>query len=247
MHVVPKRICRLGIHKTDSVDHGFFENRSLTHNNPSRGSQNHNSKLDFTRVSKVINEKNVETLFEVKFTSQSDIEVFSMSIKEGSYADILSTMSTADIDDAVDAIETIGKKFQDYVSNTSPLVSPSTTINVPRKLNSIDVPATFGVSLSTVGDLHRLINDIEAGKHDKLLSRMTNDDRMETLDALGSICNSSQKGDPIIDDNPSVMALPNVPNTNDNLAGKASPSDPIVEFMDISKSYAGAAGASAKE
>ncbi|GJU19695.1 hypothetical protein Tco_1153037 [Tanacetum coccineum] len=135
----------------------------------------------------------------------------------------------------------------DYVSNTSSLVSPSTTINVPRKLNSIDVAATFGVSLSTVGDLHKLINDIEAGEHDKLLSGMTNDDRMETLDALGSICNSSQKGDPIIDDNPSVMALPNVPNTNDNLAGKASPSDPIVESMDISKSYAGAAGASAKE
>ncbi|GJZ81637.1 hypothetical protein Tco_0646631 [Tanacetum coccineum] len=53
-----------------------------------------------------------------------------------------------------------------------------------------------------------------------------------------------QKGDPIIDDNPSVMALPNVPNTNDNLAGKASPSDPIVESMDISKSYDGAAGRS---
>ncbi|GJY70078.1 hypothetical protein Tco_0473060 [Tanacetum coccineum] len=29
-----------------------------------------------------------------------------------------------------------------------------------------------------------LINDIEAGKHDELLSGMTNDDRMETLDAL---------------------------------------------------------------
>nr|GEW48735.1 zinc knuckle CX2CX4HX4C [Tanacetum cinerariifolium] len=48
----------------------------------------------------------------------------------------------------------------------------------------IDVAATFGVPLITVGDLHMLINDIEAGKHDELLSKMTNDDRMETLDAL---------------------------------------------------------------
>ncbi|GJR20589.1 zinc knuckle CX2CX4HX4C containing protein [Tanacetum coccineum] len=102
----------------------------------------------------LINETNVETLFAVKFTSQSDIKV--------------------------------------DVSNSSPLVSPSTTINVPRELNSIDVPATFGVLLSTVDDLHKLINDIEAGKHDELLSGMTNDDRMETLDALGSICNSIQ-------------------------------------------------------
>ncbi|GKC51261.1 zinc knuckle CX2CX4HX4C containing protein [Tanacetum coccineum] len=112
------------------------------------------------------------------------------------------------------------------------------------KLNHL---VTSPLQHSTVGYLHKLINDIEAGKHDKLLSEMTNDDRMETLDALCSICNSSQKGDPIIDDNPSVMALPNVPNTNDNLAGKALPSDPIVESVDISKSYAGAAGASAKE
>ncbi|GKG45326.1 hypothetical protein Tco_0495404, partial [Tanacetum coccineum] len=43
------------------------------------------------------------------------------------------------------------------------------------------------------------------------------------------------------------MTSPNVLYTNDNLAGKASPSDPIVESMDISKSYDGAAGTSAKK
>ncbi|GKB27061.1 zinc knuckle CX2CX4HX4C containing protein, partial [Tanacetum coccineum] len=114
------------------------------------------------------------------------------------------------------------------VSTSSPLVSPSTIINVPRELNSIDVAATFGVPLTTVGDLHKLINDIEAGKHEELLSRMTNDDLMETLDALGSICNSIQA------------------NCN-NLPSKDSPSDPIVQSVDIntkSTSYAGAAGAS---
>nr|GEW54210.1 zinc knuckle CX2CX4HX4C [Tanacetum cinerariifolium] len=51
----------------------------------------------------------------------------------------------------------------------------------------IDVAATFGVPLTTVGDLHKLINDIEAGKHDELLSGMTNDDRMETIDALDHV------------------------------------------------------------
>nr|GEW50107.1 hypothetical protein [Tanacetum cinerariifolium] len=71
------------------------------------------------------------------------------------------------------------------VSNFSPLVSPSTTINVPRELNSIDVAATFRVPLTIVGELHKLINDIEAGKHDELLSEMTNDDRIKTMDGFG--------------------------------------------------------------
>nr|GFB37019.1 zinc knuckle CX2CX4HX4C [Tanacetum cinerariifolium] len=88
----------------------------------------------------------------------------------------MSTMSSADIDAAVKAIETIWMKFQDEVnkaggtqlssspkaSTSSPLVSPSTTINVPRELNTVDVDATFRVSLTTIGDLHKLINDIEA-------------------------------------------------------------------------------------
>ncbi|GJT13421.1 zinc knuckle CX2CX4HX4C containing protein [Tanacetum coccineum] len=47
--------------------------------------------------SRPINETPIETLFRVKFTSLSDIDVFTNSIKEGKYADILSTMSTANI------------------------------------------------------------------------------------------------------------------------------------------------------
>nr|GEW14062.1 zinc knuckle CX2CX4HX4C [Tanacetum cinerariifolium] len=162
-------------------------------------------------------------------------------LQEGKYPDILSTMSSADIDAAVNVIETIGKKFQDEVnkaggtqlssspkvSTSSSLVSLSTTINVPRELNSIDVSATFGFPLTTICDLHKLINDIEVGKHEELLSGMTNEDRMETLDALGSICNS-------------ILA-----NCN-NLPSKASPSVPIMQLVDINtkSSYAGAAGAS---
>nr|GEW20818.1 hypothetical protein [Tanacetum cinerariifolium] len=77
----------------------------------------------------------------------------------------------------------------------SPLVSPTTTINTPpRGPYDIDVPTTFGVPLTTVGGQHMLIKDIEAGKHDELLSGMINDDRIETIDALGTICNSIQAG-----------------------------------------------------
>ncbi|GKB80621.1 zinc knuckle CX2CX4HX4C containing protein [Tanacetum coccineum] len=102
-----------------------------------------------------------------------------------------------------------------------------------------------------------LINDIEAGKHDELLSEMTNDDRMETLYALGTICNSIQadrnvilnESDSMPKGVPSVKA-PNDPNADDNMPGMVSPSDPIVQSVDIntkSTSYARAAGASAKD
>ncbi|GJS78301.1 hypothetical protein Tco_0728182 [Tanacetum coccineum] len=66
---------------------------------------------------------------------------------------------------------------------SSPLVSPSTIINVcPTNGISIDVAATFGVPLTTVGDLQKLINDIDAGKHDELLSELTNEDRFVLCD-----------------------------------------------------------------
>ncbi|GJT25838.1 hypothetical protein Tco_0895775 [Tanacetum coccineum] len=137
---------------------------------------------------------------------------------------------------------------------SSPLVSPiATLIMPPRGPYDIDVAATFGVPLTTVGDLHMLINDIEVGKHDELVSEMTNDDRMETLDALGTIYNSIQadrnvilnESDSMPKGVPSVKA-PNDPNADDNMLGMVSPSDPIVQSVDIntkSTSYPGAAGA----
>ncbi|GKB47953.1 zinc knuckle CX2CX4HX4C containing protein [Tanacetum coccineum] len=132
------------------------------------------------------------------------------------------------------------------VSNSSPLVSPTTTINMPRGLYSIDVAATFGVPLTTVGDLHMLIKDIEAGKHDELLSGMTNEDRIETMDALGTICNS------IHADNNNVDVIPCkishvYDSMNLNVDESTIPSDPIVHSVDIktkSTSYARATGAS---
>ncbi|GKF42842.1 hypothetical protein Tco_0126184, partial [Tanacetum coccineum] len=184
------------------------------------------------------------------------INVFSMSIKEGKYADILSTMSTTSIDAVVNAIETIQKKFQDEVnkaagtqlrsspimSNPSPLVSPSTIISVLRELNCIDVTATFG-------DLHKLFNDIDAGKHDKLLSGLSNDDRMKTLDALGSICNSIQANRNNAYVTPSKVSHAD-DSINLNVDESTIPSDLIIQSVDIntkSTSYAGAAGASSKD
>ncbi|GJY84853.1 hypothetical protein Tco_0498879 [Tanacetum coccineum] len=135
------------------------------------------------------------------------------------------------------------------VSNSSPLVSPSTTINVPQELYNINVAATFGVPLTTVRDLHKLINDIEAGKHDELLFVITNDDRIETMDTLGTICSSIRA------DNNNADAIPckvsHVDNSiNLNVNESTIPSDPIIQSMDINTkltSYAGAAGASAKD
>ncbi|GJU30900.1 RNA-directed DNA polymerase, eukaryota [Tanacetum coccineum] len=135
------------------------------------------------------------------------------------------------------------------VSNSSLLVSSSTTINMPQGLYSIDVASTFEVPLTTVSDLHKLINDIEAGKHDELLSGMTNDDRMETMDALGTICKSIQA------DNNNVDVIPcKVSHVDDlinlNVDESTIPCDPIVQYADIntkSTSYVGVAGASAKD
>ncbi|GJR00184.1 zinc knuckle CX2CX4HX4C containing protein [Tanacetum coccineum] len=67
---------------------------------------------------------------------------------------------------------------------------------VDRNLRS-DSDSAITVSLNpksgvTCDGSPKLITDIEAGKHDELLSEMTNDDHMETLDALGTICNSIQ-------------------------------------------------------
>ncbi|GJX32202.1 zinc knuckle CX2CX4HX4C containing protein [Tanacetum coccineum] len=134
------------------------------------------------------------------------------------------------------------------VSTSSPLVSPSTIINVPRELYSIDVAATFGVPLTTVGDLQKLINDIDAGKHDELLSELTNEDRMETLEALGSICNSIKVDRNNADVIPCKVSYAD-DSINLNVDESTIPSDPIVQSVDINKStsYAGVAGGSAKD
>ncbi|GJU10327.1 zinc knuckle CX2CX4HX4C containing protein, partial [Tanacetum coccineum] len=134
------------------------------------------------------------------------------------------------------------------VSTYSPLVSPSTIINVPQELYSIDVAATFGVSLTTVGDLQKLINDIDAGKHDELLSELTNEDRMETLEALGSICNSIKVDRNNADVIPCKVSYAD-DSINLNVDESTIPSDPIVPSVDINKStsHAGVAGGSAKD
>ncbi|GJX50914.1 hypothetical protein Tco_0277759 [Tanacetum coccineum] len=135
------------------------------------------------------------------------------------------------------------------VSNSSPLVSPNATINMPRGLYNVDVAATFGIPLTIVGDLHLLIKSIEAGKHDDLLSGMTNDKRIEIMDALGTICNSIQADNTNADViHCKVSHVDDL--TNLNVDESTMPSDPIVQSVDINtklKSYAGAVGVSAKD
>ncbi|GJS53247.1 zinc knuckle CX2CX4HX4C containing protein [Tanacetum coccineum] len=115
-------------------------------------------------------------------------------------------------------------------SNLSPLISLNATINMPRSLYNVDVAATFGVPLTIVGDLDVLIKYIEGGKHNELLSGMTDDKCMSVMDALGAICDSIQ--------------------VENSIPSKSKPSDPIIQSMDISTkatSYARVAGASAKD
>ncbi|GJV03626.1 zinc knuckle CX2CX4HX4C containing protein [Tanacetum coccineum] len=75
-------------------------------------------------------------------------------------------------------------------SNSSPLVSSTAIISMPRGQYNVDVAATFGVPLTTVGDLDVLTKDIEVGKHKELLLGMTNDKRKVVMDALVAMCNS---------------------------------------------------------
>ncbi|GJU92879.1 zinc knuckle CX2CX4HX4C containing protein [Tanacetum coccineum] len=104
-------------------------------------------------------------------------------------------------------------------------VSEDNKVGSDQTNDSFYVAATFGVPLTTIGDLYMFIKCIEDGKHDELLSGMTNDDRMETLDALGAICNSIKA------DNTKVDVIP----------CKA------VDIDTMSTSYARAAGESAKD
>ncbi|GJY60200.1 hypothetical protein Tco_0460857 [Tanacetum coccineum] len=75
-------------------------------------------------------------------------------------------------------------------SNSSPLVSYTAIISMLRGQYNVDVAATFGVPLTTVGDLDVLTKDIEAGKHKELLLGMTNDKGKVVMDALVAMCDS---------------------------------------------------------
>ncbi|GKC32202.1 hypothetical protein Tco_1039496 [Tanacetum coccineum] len=100
-------------------------------------------------------------------------------------------------------------------------VATTPIVNMPRVQYNVDVATTFGVSLTTIGDLDMLIKDIEAGKHDELLYGMTNDKRIAVMDTLIAMCE-------LIED-------------------ENSPNDPIIQYAYIHEkpnSYVGAAGGS---
>nr|GEV90011.1 hypothetical protein [Tanacetum cinerariifolium] len=112
------------------------------------------------------------------------------------------------------------------------------------------VAATFEVSLINVGDLCMLIKCIEDGKPDELLSGMTNDDRMETLDALGAVCNSIKADNTNDDVIPCKVSHVDDLTMAENINVDESTLPSIVWAVNIntmSTSYARAAGASAKD
>ncbi|GJX30922.1 hypothetical protein Tco_0240777 [Tanacetum coccineum] len=120
----------------------------------------------------------------------------------------------------------------------------SLLLNGPR-MYSIVVAALFGVHLILWGDLQKLINDIDDGKHDELLSELTNEDRMETLEALGSICNSIKVDHNNADVIPCKVSYAD-DSINLNVDESTIPSGSlIVKFVDINivqTSYDGVAG-----
>ncbi|GKA80148.1 zinc knuckle CX2CX4HX4C containing protein [Tanacetum coccineum] len=118
--------------------------------------------------------------------------------------------------------------------------------------NTSDKGTMFGDGAAWVGmqlrSSPKLINDIDAGKHDELLSELTNKDRMETLEALDSICNSIKVDRNNADIIPCKVSYAD-DSINLNVDESTIPSDPIVQSVDINKStsYAGVAGESAKD
>nr|GEU50779.1 hypothetical protein [Tanacetum cinerariifolium] len=75
------------------------------------------------------------------------------------------------------------------VSNYSPLVSYTAPINMQQGLDNVHVVVTFGVPLTTVGDLDVLTKDI---KLVSISSGMTNDNHKAVMDALVAMCDSVQ-------------------------------------------------------
>ncbi|GJR71801.1 zinc knuckle CX2CX4HX4C containing protein [Tanacetum coccineum] len=108
------------------------------------------------------------------------------------------------------------------VSTSSPLVSPSTIINMPRELYSIDV-AHFWSSINYYGSYGNL----------KLRFLLCNSIKVDRNNADVIPCKVSYADDSI----------------NLNVDESTIPSDPIVQSVDINKStsYAGVAGGSAKD
>ncbi|GJW46733.1 zinc knuckle CX2CX4HX4C containing protein [Tanacetum coccineum] len=145
-----------------------------------------------------------------------------------------------------------GKKDDDGLNDVNDDTrSPTATCDGSLKVGSgsVNLDGKGTIRRVTLDGSPMLINNIKVGKHDELLSEMTYNDRMETTDAIGTICKSNQA------DNNNADVIPyKVSHEDDsiNLIVDEStiPSDPIVQSVDIntkSTSYAGAAGASAKD
>nr|GEW70989.1 zinc knuckle CX2CX4HX4C [Tanacetum cinerariifolium] len=117
--------------------------------------------------------------------------------------------------------------FADVVGGTQPasaneqqVMGDRSETNVDLLLSSLHVPCVPGVPLNTLGDIDNLTKDIKLGKLE-VWSDLPSEKRTEVMETIWAM-----------------------------VKGSASPSDPIVQYVDIntkSTSYAGVAGASAKD
>ncbi|GJU30530.1 hypothetical protein Tco_1174119 [Tanacetum coccineum] len=110
-------------------------------------------------------------------------------------------------------------------------------------LNGLNIAENFGVPFKTSADIEDLMNGIEMGKHEAVWSTMTEDRRKDVMDSIFTTWKR------LVDVNPSVAS--NVVNM-DHVDKTSAPSheSPIIQAVDIntkSTSYAGVAGASAKD
>nr|GEU80809.1 zinc knuckle CX2CX4HX4C [Tanacetum cinerariifolium] len=100
-----------------------------------------------------------------------------------------------------------------------------------------DVVPLFGVPFNSLKDIDEFTKDLEVGKYDLWLE-LTMETRIRITDIIWN------RWDTLLNFEKSA------PTVDDNLCGEASPSDTIVQSVDIntkSTSYPGAAGASAKD
>ncbi|GKA02783.1 zinc knuckle CX2CX4HX4C containing protein, partial [Tanacetum coccineum] len=171
----------------------------------------------------------VAAIFGVPFTTVGDLEVLIKDIDAGIHEEVLSGMTN---DKRKVVIEALGAMCE--------LIETQRASNLPNDglIYSIDdVAALFGVPLNSPKEIDEFTKDLEVYKY-ALWSKLTKETRSGIIDI---ICNrwetllNMQKSTPIGDD---------------RLSDKASPSDPVVQYVNIntkSTSYAGAAGASVKD
>nr|GEV04858.1 hypothetical protein [Tanacetum cinerariifolium] len=162
----------------------------------------------------------VATTFRVSLSTVGDLEVLITNIDAGEYEELLSGMTN------------------DKHKSGVPVTMHTLSLMEEVLIHSIDdVVALFGVPLNSLKDIDEFTKDLEVGKCDLWLE-LTKETYSRITDI---ICNMWDI----------LLNMQNsAPTVDDNLSGEATPSNIIVQSVDINTkatSYARASGASAKD